>query len=184
MTARSFKLPISFHYLRILIIHFRPQEALLQPLLHNIPVDHIPHRTKVLGLSVLILQIVCMLPSINTQQWSILAHDGILVGICANLDLSRLVVLDQPCPPAALNAREGRVEFSLEGSEIAVGGFDCGLFYPLMICPSSYNSSHCPSISQEAVIGMARRTFTAPVGSPPPPFLLGAKFSQNKVWLM
>lgn len=70
-----------------------------------------------------------MLPSINPQQRLVLSYDRVLVRICADLDLSRLGVLDEPGPAAALDAGERGVEFGLEGGEGAVGGFDgCLLF--------------------------------------------------------
>lgn len=68
-----------------------------------------------------------MFPSINTQQWRVLSHNGVLVGISSDLNLSGLVVLHQPGPSTALNTGQSGVEFGLERGEIAVGGFDCGL---------------------------------------------------------
>lgn len=87
----------------------------LQSALHSLPVNYIPDSTKILSLSVLVLKIVRMLPSINTQQWSVLAYDWILVCICSNLDLTSLVVLDQPRPSTSLDTCQSRVEFCLEG---------------------------------------------------------------------
>lgn len=69
-----------------------------------------------------------MLPSINTQQRRVLSNNWVLVGICADLDLASLVVLDEPRPSTALNTSKGGVEFSLKGGEIAVAGLDCCLF--------------------------------------------------------
>lgn len=100
----------------------------LKSLLDSLPVDHIPNRTKVLRLPVLILQIIRMLPSINTQQRRVLSYNGVLVRIGADLDLAGLVVLNQPGPAAALDAGERGVKFGLEVGEGAVGGFDCCLF--------------------------------------------------------
>lgn len=69
-----------------------------------------------------------MLPSVDAQQRRELAHDGILVGVGADEDLSRLGVLDEPRPAAALDAGEGGVELVSEGGEGAVRGLDCGLW--------------------------------------------------------
>jgi len=99
----------------------------LQTSLNCLPVDHIPDSTEVLSLSVLVLQVVCVLPSINTQQWCVLSNNRVLVGICADLNLSSLVVLDEPCPSTTLDTCKGCVELGLEGGEIAVAGFDSGL---------------------------------------------------------
>lgn len=76
---------------------------LLQPALNRLPVNNIPNSTEVFRLSVLVLQIVCMLPSINTQQWCELSNDRVLVGICANSNLTSLIVLYQPSPTTALD---------------------------------------------------------------------------------
>lgn len=70
-----------------------------------------------------------MLPSIDTQQRCVLSYNWVLVGICADLDLTSLVVLDEPCPSTALDTCEGSVEFGLEGREIAVAGLDGSLFF-------------------------------------------------------
>jgi hypothetical protein len=40
------------------------------------------------------LQVVRMLPRINTQERRELPHDRVLVGVRSDLDLARLVVLD------------------------------------------------------------------------------------------
>lgn len=100
---------------------------LLQSSLNSLPVNHIPNSIEILRLAVLILQIIRMLPSINTQQRCEFANDGILVGICADEDLTGLVVLDKPCPATALDTCQCGVEFGLEGGEVAVAGFDCSL---------------------------------------------------------
>ena len=81
-----------------------------------------------------------MLPSINTQQRRILAHNRILIRICSNLNLSCLVILDQPCPATTLDTGESGVEFGLERGEIAVRGFDCGLYLPSAFIPNDHPS--------------------------------------------
>jgi hypothetical protein len=105
-----------------------PSSLSLKSLLHSLPINHIPNRTKVLGLPILILQIIRMLPGIDPQQRRILPHHRVLIRIRADLDLARLVIFYEPGPARALNAGEGGVEFGFEGGEVAVGGFDCGLF--------------------------------------------------------
>lgn len=56
----------------------------LETLLGGLPVKHIPDGLKVLGLAVLILKVVCVLPCVDTENRSILSHDGVLV--CVGLD--------------------------------------------------------------------------------------------------
>jgi hypothetical protein len=68
--------------------------ASLQPLLDRLPINHVPDRREVLRLPVLVLQVVRMLPRINTQERRELPHDRVLVGVRPDLDLARLVVLD------------------------------------------------------------------------------------------
>jgi hypothetical protein len=87
-----------------------------------------------------------MLPSIDPQQRRILPYHRVLIRICSNLDLTRLVIFYEPGPARALDAGEGGVEFGFEGGEVAVGGFDCGLHpytlassFQLFIYLSSYN---------------------------------------------
>lgn len=77
---------------------------LLQSTLNRLPVNNIPNSTEVFRLPILVLQIIRMFPSINTQQRRILSNNWILIGICADLNLASLVVLYQPCPSAALDA--------------------------------------------------------------------------------
>jgi len=112
-------------------IHISSSPAIhpsLKSLLNSLPVNHIPDRTKIFGLPVLILQIICMLPRINAQQRCVFSNNRVLVGICADLDLTSLVVLDEPGPAAALDTGECGVEFGLEVRKGAVGGFNCCLF--------------------------------------------------------
>ena len=101
----------------------------LQPLLYRLPVDHIPDRREVFCLAVLILQVISMLPRINTQKWCVLADHRILVGIRPDLDLAGLIVLDKPCPSAPLDTCQRGVELGLEGRKVAIGCLDCGLSY-------------------------------------------------------
>jgi hypothetical protein len=101
---------------------------LLQSSLHSLPVDHIPNSIKVFCLAILILQVVRMLPSINTQQRGELAYNWILVCICADQDLTRFVIFDEPSPAAALNTGERGIEFALKGGEVFVARLNRCLF--------------------------------------------------------
>ena len=145
-------------------------QRLSKSLLSSLPVQHIPDSLKVLGLAVLVLQVIGVLPSINTQDWGELASDWVLVGVVLDRELASLGVLDQPCPSGSLEAGEGGVERALELVEGAVGLRDGSLKRDV-----SVNCSW---------LGARDRTLRAPDGSPPPPADFGAKFSQNKVWLM
>lgn len=93
---------------------------LLESLARNFPVQDIPNGSKVFCLSVLVLQIVGVLPSINAENWRVLSNNWVLVGVCLDLHCPSLVVLDKPCPAAALDTCESTVELGLEIAEGAV----------------------------------------------------------------
>lgn len=65
-----------------------------------------------------------MLPSVNTEDGSELADNGVLVCVGSDLDGTGLGVLDQPSPARALDTGEGSVELLLHGIEAAVMGVD------------------------------------------------------------
>ncbi len=56
---------LSFHIFCLEVVTYTV--FLLQTTLGSLPVDHIPNSTEILRLTVLILQVVGVLPSINTQ---------------------------------------------------------------------------------------------------------------------
>jgi hypothetical protein len=68
--------------------------------------------------------LVSVLPRINTEDRTELSDNRVLVGIRPNLDSTRLRILDQPRPAAALNSRERSVELLLESVEAAVAVVD------------------------------------------------------------
>lgn len=61
-----------------------------------------------------------MLPCVDTENRSILPHDGVLVRVGLDQDLAGLVVLHEPCPATALDTRKRGVELALEVSERSV----------------------------------------------------------------
>lgn len=94
--------------------------SLFESLLRSLPVDHIPDGAKVLGLAILVLQIVGVLPSINTQQWSVLSQWCVLVGITLDSNVTSLSVLHKPCPAGALDGCKSSVELFLQTIETAI----------------------------------------------------------------
>jgi hypothetical protein len=80
-----------------------------------------------------------MLPSINTQDWGVLSNDWVLVGIGANLNVTGLVVLDEPGPSTALDTGESSVELGLEIGEGAVRGLNSRLDSGLALHPRPDN---------------------------------------------
>jgi hypothetical protein len=88
-------------------------QNLLQPLLSRLPVNNIPNSREVLRLAVLVLQVVRVLPGVNTKDGTELTDHGVLVGVCLDTDVASLHVLHQPCPAGALDAGQSGVEFAL-----------------------------------------------------------------------
>lgn len=107
--------------------HACPISILRKSLLNSLPIHNVPNRTEVFGLSVLVLQIVRMLPGVDTQQRCVFAHDWVLVGVSSDLYLTRFVVLHQPGPSTALNTSQSSIELGLERGEVAVRIFNRGL---------------------------------------------------------
>ena len=97
---------------------------LLEALLGSLPVDNIPDGVEVLGLLVLVLEVVGVLPSVNTEDRSELTNNGILVCVGSDLNGTSLGVLDQPSPAGALDTGQSGVELLLHAIEAAVVGVD------------------------------------------------------------
>lgn len=99
-------------------------DSLLESLLSRLPVDHIPNSREVLCLAVLILEVVSMLPRVNTKQRSELSNDRILVRVCLDADRTSLCVLHKPCPTRTLDTSKRSVELLFHGVEATVGIVD------------------------------------------------------------
>lgn len=113
VTSRLVSIPFS---------HLTPNDQRLsKSLLSSLPVQHIPDSLEVFSLAVLVLKVISVLPSINTQDWSELASDWVLVGVVLDRELASLGVLDQPGPSGSLKTSERGVESALELVEGAVG---------------------------------------------------------------
>lgn len=98
---------------------------LLESLRDSAPVDNLPDGTEILGLAVLVLQVVGMLPGINTQERLQIASDGVLVSTGDETKSTGRLVLDEPGPSRALNTSKSSVGLLLqvfERSEILVDG--------------------------------------------------------------
>lgn len=87
----------------------------LESLRNSLPVDDIPNRAEVFGLSVLVLQVVGVLPSVDTEQRNQVAGNRVLVRACDKAQRAALLILRQPRPTAALDASESRVGLLLQG---------------------------------------------------------------------
>lgn len=98
----------------------------MEPLRHGLPVDDVPDGAEVFGLAVLVLQIVGVLPGINSQQRDQVASNRVLVCTGYKRQSAAVLVFGQPGPSAALNTGEGSVGLFLEsreGPKVAVNGF-------------------------------------------------------------
>src|SRR4051794_21054526 len=86
-----------------------------------VPIDHVPPRLDVIGPPVLVIEIVGMLPDIDSEKRGVAFHQrAVLVRGRSHLELSALV-LDQPGPaaPETFGARVS--ELFLERVEAAEG---------------------------------------------------------------
>jgi hypothetical protein len=90
---------------------------LLESLGNGAPVNDLPDGAEVLSLAVLVLEVISVLPSINTKERLKSASDGVLVGSGDNGQSARVLVLDEPGPAGALDASEGSVGLLLERVE-------------------------------------------------------------------
>jgi hypothetical protein len=82
-----------YHTSGFLLPAYIKHQNLLQPLLSRLPVNNIPNSREVLRLAVLVLQVVRVLPGINTKNRTELAYHGVLVGVCLDTDVARLHIL-------------------------------------------------------------------------------------------
>lgn len=89
----------------------------LEALGHSLPVDNVPDGVKVFGLAVLVLQVVGVLPSIDTKKRLEVAGDRVLVRASDDAKGAAGLVLDQPGPTAALDSGQGGVDLLAQGVE-------------------------------------------------------------------
>lgn len=97
----------------------------LESLGNSLPVDNVPDGVKVLGLAVLVLEVVCVLPSVDAEKRDVVARHGVLVGTSDDLQSSRALVLGQPRPAAALDTRECGVNLLpklVDGAKVLLDG--------------------------------------------------------------
>lgn len=103
----------------------RQRRLLFKPFGDGAPVYDVPNRTKVFRLAVLVLQVVRVLPGVNPKKRLEVAHNRILVRTGYQRQSTRSLVLDEPCPPRALDARKSSIGLLLQvikGSEILLDG--------------------------------------------------------------
>src|SRR5688572_13916694 len=96
---------------------------LLEPRVHRVPVDDIPPRRDVVGTLVLILQVVGVLPDVETEERLLAFHQRAVL-VSGALDHEFAARIDQPRPAAAKASDAGLRELLLEGVEAAEGGLD------------------------------------------------------------
>lgn len=88
-----------------------------EPCLGGFPVDHRPDVIDVGGFPVEILQVVSVLPHVDTKDGRVAHDDGLLVGQRHNPQLAGDGLPDEPAPAAALDAQQGGRERLLEALE-------------------------------------------------------------------
>ena len=81
---------------------------------HRIPVDHVPESGDVVRTTVLIVQVVGMLPHVQTQDWRVAFHVGTVLIGCGVNGQRAVSFHHEPCPTGTeARSRSGR-EGSLE----------------------------------------------------------------------
>ena len=78
-------------------VYARQNHLAGESLLGSLPINNIPYSTEIFGLAVLILKIISVLPSINSQKRLELAHNWILVGVGLDLKYCQF-----ECPQRAM----------------------------------------------------------------------------------
>jgi hypothetical protein len=89
----------------------------LKTLGNGVPVDNVPNGAKVLSLAVLVLKVVGVLPSVDTEKRLEVASNRVLVRAGDEAKGTGCLVLDEPGPAGALDTGEGSVGLLLEGLE-------------------------------------------------------------------
>src|SRR5688500_13766615 len=85
----------------------------LQGLIHLRPIHHVPPRSDVIGTTVLVLQVVGVLPDVASENRVLPFHQRIVLIRRAG-DRQLAAVVDQPHPPAAEPAGSGFAPLLLE----------------------------------------------------------------------
>lgn len=112
-------------YIQLHSSHVKHCFSFFKPLGNSAPVDDLPDGTEILSLAILVLQVVSMLPGVNTQERLKVTSDGILVGTSDKRQRARGLVFDEPGPARALDASKSRVGLLLqvfERPEIFIDG--------------------------------------------------------------
>lgn len=110
-------------------VHCIASHGLLEALLRGLPVDDIPDGAEVFCFAVLVLEVVCVLPSVDAENRSELANDWVLVRVCLDLNSASVHILYQPCPTRALDTCESSVYLRLEvveRAEVRIDGLGQG----------------------------------------------------------
>src|SRR5512147_2791528 len=96
---------------------------LFEFLCDDIPVDHVPPGSHIIGTAVLVVQIISMFPNIDAENGShAVGKRGILVG--ARDHTQSAALLDQPCPTRTKTTDRRLGELILEGIERTEGGIN------------------------------------------------------------
>src|SRR3989304_8763935 len=89
------------------------------------PIDGVPPRLDVLGASVLILQVIGVLPDVEAEDRLAAVYDGIVL-VCARFDGEFSATDQQPRPTGPESRCRGLSKCFFEIPEAAKRIFDCG----------------------------------------------------------
>ena len=96
-----------------------------KPLLNHWPIYNIPNPIHVLLLIIEELQIVRMLPHIDSKQRLLACRHNILIFRRRQLEIPSRVVLNQPAPSATLDPKKNSCESIFEPLDRRLASFDC-----------------------------------------------------------
>src|SRR5689334_14688322 len=91
---------------------------------HGIPIDHVPPRGHVVRTLVLVLQVVRVLPDVESEQRLLTFHQRIVLIRRARDRELAVALVDQPRPARPESTRRRGGELLLELREVAEGALD------------------------------------------------------------
>lgn len=99
----------------ILLVCFGYQNLSRESLLSLLPVDDAPDGLEIVDLDVLVLEVVSVLPSVNTDNGDMRTINNVLVRLSNNIKSTSLLVLNNPSPAGTLDASKLSIDVADEG---------------------------------------------------------------------
>lgn len=129
--------------------------AAIKPLLGSLPVNHRPDILHIRRLAVQVLQVVSVLPHINTDDRHRAIDNRVLVFGRHNAQPIAVGSLDEPAPATSLDAEQCLVESGFHLVDAAVLGIDCGAEFGSRRGFGSIRGGRAEVLPEEAVVDVA-----------------------------